>query len=108
MITIYNEYLHEKRNPVVAALYPQGIHHTIAEGLRAAGLGEVETAVLEQSEHGLSADVLARTDVLLWWGHMAHDQVHDAVVGPCPAARAGRHGPDRAALRPLLQDLQAV
>lgn len=80
MITIYNEYLHEKRNPEVAALYPQGIHHAIAEGLHAAGLGEVTTAVLEQPEHGLSSDVLARTEVLFWWGHLAHDQVDDAVV----------------------------
>jgi trehalose utilization protein len=28
----------------------------------------------------LSADVLAETDVLTWWGHAAHDQVADSVV----------------------------
>ncbi|RME69654.1 MAG: trehalose utilization protein ThuA, partial [Verrucomicrobia bacterium] len=31
-------------------------------------------------EHGLSEERLAQTDVLTWWGHMAHDQVSDAVA----------------------------
>jgi trehalose utilization protein len=29
---------------------------------------------------GLTDKVLERTDVLMWWGHMAHDEVQDAVV----------------------------
>jgi len=28
----------------------------------------------------LTDDVLAQTDVLIWWGHMAHDKVQDEVV----------------------------
>ena len=31
-------------------------------------------------EHGLTEDVLAGTDVLLWWGHVAHADVSDEVV----------------------------
>src|SRR5690606_14167850 len=38
------------------------------------------TATLDEPEHGLSAAVLAETDVLTWWGHGAHDEVHDEVV----------------------------
>jgi trehalose utilization protein len=40
----------------------------------------VRTATLEEPEHGLTEAVLAETDVLLWWGHMAHDRVDDAIV----------------------------
>ena len=31
-------------------------------------------------EHGLTEDVLNNTDVLIWWGHMAHDRVSDEVA----------------------------
>jgi trehalose utilization protein len=53
----------------------------------AAGIGEhlgddcvVRTATLDEPEHGLTVDVLANTDVLTWWGHMAHGEVSDEVV----------------------------
>ncbi|MFD2238575.1 ThuA domain-containing protein [Aureimonas populi] len=77
---VWNEFLHERENDVVRGLYPGGIHETIAAALRAdAGL-EVSTATLPEPEHGLPAERLGRTDVLLWWGHKAHGQVDDAVV----------------------------
>ena len=38
------------------------------------------TATLDEPEHGLTDEVLAKTDVMLWWGHMAHGEVSDAVV----------------------------
>jgi trehalose utilization protein len=80
-ITVWNEFLHEQRNPAVAALYPEGIHGAIAAGLRA-GLpdAEITTATLAAPEHGLPAAVLDATDVLFWWGHLAHHEVADAVV----------------------------
>ena len=37
-------------------------------------------ATLREPEHGLTRDVLAQTDVLIWWGHAAHDEVEDAVA----------------------------
>jgi trehalose utilization protein len=40
----------------------------------------VRTATLDEPEHGLTEEVLAETDVLLWWGHMAHKEVSDEVV----------------------------
>ncbi len=81
-VTVWNEFLHEQNNPAVAAVYPQGIHATIAEALREQLGAEVRvrTATLDEPEHGLNAAVLAETDVLVWWGHMAHDRVADAVV----------------------------
>ncbi len=79
-ITVWNEGRHEQKNEKVKAVYPNGIHNVIAEGLREHGFTEVRTATLDEPEHGLTADVLAATDVLLWWGHMAHGDVKDEIV----------------------------
>ena len=78
-ITVWNEFRHEKKNPKVAELYPDGIHSAVAEPLRSAGY-EVRTATLDEPEHGLPEEVLENTDVLLWWGHIAHGEVKDEVV----------------------------
>jgi trehalose utilization protein len=79
-VTVWNEYRHERRNPEVAKIYPEGMHGAIAGFLRRQPGMEVRTATLDEPEHGLSDEVLAATDVLIWWGHLAHDQVSDAVV----------------------------
>jgi len=78
-ITVWNEYRHERSDPEVAKIYPNGIHGAIAEHLRQQGLS-VQTATLDEPEHGLIRDVLAQTDVLIWWGHMAHNEVADEIV----------------------------
>jgi trehalose utilization protein len=77
-ITVWNEHIHEREGGEAARIYPDGIHGTIAAAL--AGTGSVRTATLADPEHGLPADVLEATDVLLWWGHAAHEDVDDAVV----------------------------
>ncbi|MEZ4614247.1 MAG: ThuA domain-containing protein [Caldilineaceae bacterium] len=79
-ITVWNEFQHEKQHEAVRKIYPDGIHATIAEGLKAQGLDSVQTATLDEPEHGLTEEVLANTDVLIWWGHMAHGKVDDAIV----------------------------
>jgi trehalose utilization protein len=81
-ITVWGEYLHERQNDAVRQIYPQGMHTVIAEGISGL-LGKeavVRTATLDQSEHGLTDAVLETTDVLTWWGHLAHDQVEEIVV----------------------------
>ena len=40
----------------------------------------MRTATLDEPDHGLTEAVLAETDVLTWWGHVAHDEVSDDVV----------------------------
>jgi len=77
-VTIWNEFRHEREDDAVAAVYPDGIHATLADEL--ATDHEVRTATLDEPDHGLTADVLAATDVLVWWGHDAHDDVDDAVA----------------------------
>ncbi|ROS61298.1 trehalose utilization protein [Frigoribacterium sp. PhB160] len=82
-VVVWNEFVHEtRRDETVLAHYPDGIHEVVAAGLREL-LGDevdVSTATLAEPEHGLTEERLAETDVLLWWGHIAHDQVSDEVV----------------------------
>ncbi|HUQ77990.1 MAG TPA: ThuA domain-containing protein [Patescibacteria group bacterium] len=78
-VMVWSEHRQERSNPVVGAVYPDGIHAAVAAGLRDAGF-DVGTATLDEPEHGLTEEVLAATDVLTWWGHVAHGEVDDAVV----------------------------
>lgn len=83
-ILVWNEGVHEAENEpeAMAEMYPDGMHGAIAEGLRAYyPEAAVATATLADDQHGLSEEALARTDVLLWWGHRAHDKVSEEVVG---------------------------
>lgn len=78
-VTIWNEYRHERDDPRVAEIYPSGIHGALAEALQSDGI-EVRTATLDYPDHGLSDAVLNATDVLVWWAHIAHDEVPDELV----------------------------
>src|SRR5690349_20914411 len=78
-ITVWNEFRHERTNPEVGRIYPDGIHEALARPLRQAGHA-VRAATLDEPEHGLGGDVLDDTEVLLWWGHKAHGDVDDAVA----------------------------
>jgi trehalose utilization protein len=79
-VTVWGENVHEKKHPEVGKIYPEGMHECIAKALRKDPELEARTATLEMPEHGLSEKVLAETDVLTWWGHMAHDKVEDKIV----------------------------
>jgi len=78
-VLVWNEFRHEKTKPEVAKVYPDGIHGAIAGFLQSEQV-EVRTATLDAEEHGLTEEVLERTDVLLWWGHVAHDEVQDEII----------------------------
>ena len=77
---VWGENVHEQKNSVVAGIYPKGMHGCIADALNADSAIRATTAVLQDPEHGLTPARLAKTDVLVWWGHAAHGQVGDAVV----------------------------
>ena len=79
-VTVWNEFRHEKTRPHVAAVYPDGLHTTIARGLEAK-LGAdvvVRLAALDDEQQGLADEVLANTDVMFWWAHGHHAAVDDA------------------------------
>ncbi len=78
-VTVWNENVHEQKNQAVKKMYPDGMHAVISKFLTDAGFA-TRVATLEQDEHGLTAEVLETTDVLTWWGHVAHDAVSDEIV----------------------------
>lgn len=77
---VWGENVHEQKNKIVAGIYPNGMHGTIADALNADPEISATTATLQEPEHGLTAERLAETDVLVWWGHAAHGEVSDEVV----------------------------
>lgn len=79
---VWGENRHEQIDPRVRENYPDGMHETIADGLRTLLDSDVTvtTHTLDEPEHGLTDETLQATDVLVWWGHMAHDEVTDEVT----------------------------
>lgn len=61
-------------------VYPNDICGEIAEGLKELKGWEVVEAHLSDPCQGLSDELLNRTDVLIWWGHIRHPQVKDELV----------------------------
>src|SRR5690625_389508 len=78
-ILVWNENRHEKINETVRGIYPKGMNGAIQVYLKETNLNE-KTATLDEPQHGLTDDVLKKTDALIWWGHMAHGDVEDAIV----------------------------
>jgi len=79
-VTVWNEFRHERENKDIARIYPKGMHDAIASHLKKDQHMKVRLATLDEPEHGLTHDVLQETDVLIWWGHLAHGEVKDEVV----------------------------
>ena len=78
-VTIYNEFQHERTHEEVKAIYPDGIHMTLKKGLACKEIS-VRTVTLEDENCGITEELLEDTDVMLWWGHMAHHLVPDHVA----------------------------
>ena len=78
-ITVWNEYEGQADNAGVKEAYPETLHGAIA----AAVAGEdatVTTVTLDMPDQGLPDALLEKTDVLIWWGHVAHHKVSDSLV----------------------------
>ena len=79
-VTVWNEFRHEKTKEHVKGIYPNGLHAVIADFLGKNEDISVRLAALDDEYQGLPDDVLEDTDVLIWWGHMAHKEVDDELV----------------------------
>lgn len=79
-VLIWNEFVHEKTDERVKEVYPNGIHQAIAEFLGKEDDIVVRTATLQDENCGITDEVLAETDVLIWWGHMKHQDVPDEIA----------------------------
>ena len=85
-ITVWNEYKHERELEEIKAVYPQGIHECIREFLEEEPEFQVRTAFFSMEEHGLTEEVLANTDVLIFWSHALQEEFSEEV-----ARRVRRH-----------------
>jgi trehalose utilization protein len=80
-VTVWNEFRDEREDDEIRSVYPDGMHAVIAAGLSQEADITAGTATLDDPDHGLTQAVLDATDVLIWWGHRAHDEVGDEIVG---------------------------
>ena len=79
-VVIWNEFRHEKKSERVKAIYPNGLHATIKSFLDTNEDMSVTLAALDDEYQGLPDELLEKTDVLVWWGHIAHGEVNDELV----------------------------
>ena len=79
-VTIWNEYIWEQQDELVKKIYPNGIHNCIKEFLEKDKQLNITTATMKEKDHGLTEVKLNDTNVLIWWGHVAHNAVQDKIV----------------------------
>lgn len=77
-VTIYNEFYHERKDKFAHDIYPEGIHMVLKNALECQDIS-VDTVILDNIEE-LTDERLAKTDVLIWWGHCQHNEVPDNVA----------------------------
>src|SRR5215467_12937546 len=65
----------DEQQPAQQKVYPNFLGNHIAAQLRQNSALEVRSANLNEPNQGLSEDLLDRTDVLIWWGHVRQDDV---------------------------------
>lgn len=78
-VLVWNEFKHEIEKESVKAIYPNGIHNCIKDFLESDDV-VVRTATLQDENCGITKEILDETDVIIWWGHMAHGMVPDSVA----------------------------
>ena len=95
-VTIWHEFRHEKQNEQIRGLYPDGMHAVMRDAIQEETQThfqrpvEITLATLDEERNGLTPDRIQHTDVMVWWGHMAHGDVSDEVVEEvCEAVRGG-------------------
>ncbi len=79
-VAIYNEYKHELEDAEIAAVYPKGIHGCLADFLGANDDIEIVGTYTMHNVSEMTDEALSGVDVLLWWGHCAHEVVPDEVA----------------------------
>ena len=78
-VTVWTENVQEKEEKILK-VYPNGIGGQIVSSLNEDEEIEAKWATLDMDECGLDDETLNNTDVLFWWGHVAHHKVPDELV----------------------------
>lgn len=81
-VTIWNEFVHENDPENKSSeLYPEGIHKYIKSYLDTEeDINVIATGTLKDENCGITDEILEKTDVLIWWGHVAHHEVPDEIA----------------------------
>ena len=79
-VTVWSESRQDRTDAAVQAVYPDGIHGAIAPACASTTASRSGPRPWTTRIRASSDAVLAETDVLTWWGHVAHDEVSDAAV----------------------------
>ena len=84
-VLIYNEYFHERdmrdKYKCVRDLYPEGIHGAVKNGLEAIAPQDFSISCITlDNVNDITEELLAKTDVLIWWGHVKHGDVPDEIA----------------------------
>jgi trehalose utilization protein len=79
-VIVWNENIHERKNPRVQTHYSEGINTFLAKLLSDEAEVSCETATLGDPEGGVSESCLEDTNVLVWWTHLADARVSDRTV----------------------------
>ncbi|MDD2648170.1 MAG: ThuA domain-containing protein [Eubacteriales bacterium] len=74
-VTVWNEGRHEKNDTEIGKVYPDGLHGAIKKLLETDGDFLITTTTLDDPCSGLPDELLEKTNVLIWWGHMSHEDV---------------------------------
>ncbi len=83
-VLIFNEFVHEKTDERVKAIYPDGIHNCVKAAIEDDEI-VVETVTLDDVDT-ITEERLQNTDVVIWWGHLQHHKVPDEVAEYVAAA----------------------
>lgn len=79
-VTIWHEFFHEKESEQVRSIYPDGMHAAIKSYLQSDENLDITLTSLYEPECGMPDELLKNTDVLIWWGHLKHDEVPDELA----------------------------
>ncbi len=69
----------DENKPHIENIYPNGIRAAVAAAIVGADV-EVSVGCIDDPDQGMSDARLAKTDVLVWWGHARHGEVADELA----------------------------
>ena len=78
-VTIWTEACIQRERADMSSVFQGGMDAAIAGGIVDEGF-ILRTAGLDDSDHGPPPETLEATDVLVWWGHEAHEDVSGDLV----------------------------
>lgn len=75
----FSEFL-KRNSSAIREAYPEGLGRTLENFFNSKENITARLVTLDMPECGLTKELLENTDVLMWWGHIAHESVPDSLV----------------------------